>query len=822
MATIVSAQSGNFSTGSTWTGGVIPVDGDSFTITAGHTVTIDSGLSTVATGYGDSLVYGILQHQLGATTTLRMNGVLYIKGNGCYHMRAGATCEINGTAAESHGIFLENEDGADFIAEGSDGMPSTTLSANVALGGSSISVSDASNFAAGEWIAIYDNTTSVTATNSSATMRDEGFWIHDISGTTIYIRQFVGPSSTVVSGSGTSLTVQNAKVFRTGQTLIFGTGNDRNIQAITGIDYNTNVITLAGNVTGNITGLTVYDTGTDKMHYTNEKVRKVATVTTAFSAVNTNTITVANATQFATGDDIWIEARSECGGTTDGSDDTYSTYLFTISSISGNTITLTSSLLYNVVSGALVTRMTRDVVVTVVDTASDFGYFWSDSYTANYNKKLIIKDVYFRKIGSSYSGTTTGVTLRGYHSTSSLPVTLTEQVPSNTIMPWLEGITYDQGASVRDWGGIWIYDARYSKLRCCVVHNANSGHGLYPEPGVSAYNGISVKNDTAGFRYEGCNEYTELAYCYASRNENAYRLNPYYEIGLGCHHCISDGVTQYSIMSYYNTGGPWMYRHRHTGSRYGFVSENSNSGLVYSQFSWLSGLTTPDSMPPGTPQAGAYYGGQIDRGWGGDQRYQIIEANFEYDAMQEFVYNSQRIWDNSESAWRVYNRYDSSDYGTGFWGETIFVPAGTTVLVSCQIKLPSYYSGNYPRLEARSSISQISVNVMGNTGGSWGSYMAGGNTTAQYTSAAIGAWEEKQLTIASTNFPRQILIGTHIDSSNTSEGYWLRPLSINFDRPYAVSNYYLGNMGSALGGGRDFDINDSFTNKKVRIGGRIG
>ena len=121
MATYTSSQSGNFSASSTWGGSGVPGDGDRFDVTYGHTVTIDTGISIPTNGYADSYVYGILQSQSGANTTLRMNGRLYIKGGtgyeslGLLHLRDGATIQINGTYADRHGVWVENEEGASFI-----------------------------------------------------------------------------------------------------------------------------------------------------------------------------------------------------------------------------------------------------------------------------------------------------------------------------------------------------------------------------------------------------------------------------------------------------------------------------------------------------------------------------------------------------------------------------------------------------------------------------------------------------------------------------------------------------------------------------------
>ena len=79
MATYTSSQSGNFSSSSTWGNAGVPGDGDRFDVTSGHTVTINTGISVPTNGYADSYVYEILQSQASASTTLRMNGRLYIR-----------------------------------------------------------------------------------------------------------------------------------------------------------------------------------------------------------------------------------------------------------------------------------------------------------------------------------------------------------------------------------------------------------------------------------------------------------------------------------------------------------------------------------------------------------------------------------------------------------------------------------------------------------------------------------------------------------------------------------------------------------------------
>ena len=165
MAAYTSSQSGDFSASSTWGGSGSPGDGDTFSVTSGHTVTIDSGITVPTNGYGDSNVYGILQSESGTSNTLRMNGRLYIQNGGTLHLRDGAKIQIKGTSGDQHGIWIENKVGANLIMEGSDGMNSTTTTSDLVVDGEYIPVSSSSGFAVGEHIAIFDVTTTYSGTD---------------------------------------------------------------------------------------------------------------------------------------------------------------------------------------------------------------------------------------------------------------------------------------------------------------------------------------------------------------------------------------------------------------------------------------------------------------------------------------------------------------------------------------------------------------------------------------------------------------------------------------------------------------------------------
>ena len=65
------------------------------------------------------------------------------------------------------------------------------------------------------------------------------------------------------------------------------------------------------------------------------------------------------------------------------------------------------------------------------------------------------------------------------------------------------------------------------------------------------------------------------------------------------------------------------------------------------------------------------------------------EFNFEHDQVAQYIYYARRTWDHDEQAWAVRRRqYDNATFGT-----SVYVPAGVTVRVSCEVKIESVNNG---------------------------------------------------------------------------------------------------------------------------------
>ena len=422
MAAYTSTQSGNFSNVATWGGGGYPnANADTVTIVAGHTVTYDittplnEGLSTFTINAGGTM-------RMNANTQIRLGNSGNFTCNGNFFANTGVKILLKGTTAAERGFFFnptdvtttatgtsgqntivvassanliegmrlsgtgisstariqsisgttvtltENNTGTvsgtitfgnvvEFI--GTDGMPTTTINSQINstnfLQGY-INVTDSAQFATGDWVAFFKNNN----VNALQGRNDEGYLIHDINGNDLYLREFVGPSATIISSSGNQIVVSNSKIFRTWQALIFGTGANRNVLKISAIDTTTNTITFTNSVTGSVVGQTVYTTGPLKIKSVGDRVRKVATTVATEAAANSLTLTLSSVQGFTVGGYIVVDAlwRSNNADYTDERPEKR-----LIKEINGNTVTLDQSLGYIAYVGAFAVNMTRDIKV---------------------------------------------------------------------------------------------------------------------------------------------------------------------------------------------------------------------------------------------------------------------------------------------------------------------------------------------------------------------------------------------------------------------------------------------------------------------------
>ena len=248
MTAYTSSQSGNFSSASTWGGSGFPdTNGDTWTVADGHTVTYDVS-SALSAGFEDCTVNtgGTFQFASG-TRSIRFQGNVVINGN--WTQGAGHTVFLAG--GNGHSFQIQNPASSHTKQfTGSQPLQGTTTSGATTNLSGTIPVSSASGFSVGDWIAVYNR----SQTNVDSEREDEGFIIHDISGSNIYVREFVSPTDTITAVDGVRIFLANVDIYRKNQRIIFGTGSNRNIRQITQVNIARGFLVLNSAVTGSVVG----------------------------------------------------------------------------------------------------------------------------------------------------------------------------------------------------------------------------------------------------------------------------------------------------------------------------------------------------------------------------------------------------------------------------------------------------------------------------------------------------------------------------------------------------------------------------------------
>ena len=388
MATITSNSSGNWATGSTWVGGSVPAADDLVVIAHGHKVTLNTNIQSTRTG--DVTIDGNLHFANGGK--MHLHGLMRVNNtsnnNGTagefaegtstsgslLSMVGGTEIKISGNNADQHGVQVHSRRWCGVQIDGSEPTLITTVDGNHAPDSSYITVADATNFTAEDRISLYKREEDYTVAN------DEVFFVHDVdtANDRIYFRQYVCPEATIQSVSGSTITVDDAAVFRVNYLLIFGTGNNRNVLRVTAINKNT--ITFGSTVDNDpsLVGAKVYQTGTEKYHINGKFCRRIASaIATAYTGGSgVRTITLNNVADFSAGDRVYINVgHANTVNYTSGSESNVWRHnaLYTISSVntSNKTITVDRDIVYDGELNAPVVKMNRDVIIKACDTSGN-------------------------------------------------------------------------------------------------------------------------------------------------------------------------------------------------------------------------------------------------------------------------------------------------------------------------------------------------------------------------------------------------------------------------------------------------------------------
>ena len=847
MATRTSTQSGNFNATSTWGGSAVPVDGDAFVVSAGHIVTINDDRRTT-NGFHDSTVYGKLH--ITGSGKLGMNGTLSIANvNGTsmtstddyftegdsstgpyFLMDNGALIEMKGNDADNHSIRMKNHYIMTFEINGTNPNSTTTTASNCAIGSTSLSFTSSTGFAAGDWFSVYRDVSDVVDYEYDGNLY-ESFIVHDIDGNTVYPRQYVTPYSKVTRVNGDKLFVEDASVFRVGYKIIFGTGSNRNIRTITAIGKNANRLTLNSAVSGTINaGECVYQTGTEKYHYSGDTIQKIATPITADAASGQNQIQVASTAGMAVGKRIVVEANDPADTNWDYEN------VYEISAISGNTITLTTNLANarkektETHCAGWVLIYDRDTVIKaktieadgLATTSEDRPYIYIEGNTNSnaYKRRFRMRNCLFDGIGSNSQNSTwyRGVMARGYFSyeTSSNGL-YASVIEGNVWRPNNRGNNSSFGT--RDFHqGIIRNNVGVNGTRCLWKYSSGNNQ--------SWHGNFASRATYACTQFEGFYEpYSEYAYNYNSRSDDYCMLLYHHRTAssnvmhnyfmLNEQRCWYDYYNAHNIIRrrnyfdyyrswpYIGTGGDCIWLDCYFGNGWdvtGGVTSPVNGIQLQSD-----GNNRPDRMT--FPQSMI-----------------AVNHNFKDGDTCQWQGYRYREWDDTENAWKNYQ--DTASSNESGLPQSVYVPAGATVFVAGEVKLSSGFSGAFPALVARHVSSYLyGRHYDGSTTSSQrsetiaDSYWNGHFESIDFTSAAASGYERKTLTISPVNYDYYLTVYIRSNNTNMADGteHW-------FEKPVEIYlNKGTGNKEKKFITHQQVrrGFNNSATRRVKRLGGRI-
>ena len=831
MANLTSSQSGNWTNSSTW-GGSTPADGDTFTISQGHKVTINSD-QRAGTGFGDILVRGCLH--FATNGKIRMNGRITVQGNGStdYSKSNGVSAqdfteggsssgallsatgnnivlEFDGSNSDQHGIWVENITYSSWKFIGDDSVTTTTTTAQSEVEDSYITVSNIDGFGKGDWVAIYN-----AGQQDYRVRSDEGFWVHDVdtSNKRIYIKKFVGPKAIVSSASGTSLVVDHSNIFRVGYVIIFGSGSNRNVRTITAINNTTKTLTLNSSISGTITsGEQVYETGLDKKHLSGSTVRRNAAVLTSAGAVNDTTVTISDATDINVGDKINIDVNNDV--------DTNWNYNseYEVTNKAGNTLTITPALGHVRKVGSLVQRLNRSIEIKAVDT--DVRAFCYVEYYTNYDqastREIGLKDILWNGMGGNtnnnfYRGQ---CFVAGYNSRYR-----DNEYTTNSRQDYQS--KYENCVAINEpthnaYGGMNTRHTHAFVHRNCIsVYSGQRGFWQWSSHHDTQFvNNYSTRNGYASLANDGMYNSNEWAYCYMTRSDDYGFMTHHNREMNPVHNMILLNHEQRPMYTYYQAPNSHFRRFHVDGFRQiPYIGVGGGDCLFidsYIQNKWYKQI--PDVYSGYTDTFGVVDSNDYFGNGGGDGRAgtyrggghwmmsQYQDWCFEegLNAVIENSYNLKWNRDN-QNIWNV-AQLRGEYYLVG--QEIIYVPANTSVTIKGEFKGQSTGSWSYPYLCAKphrnNALGRYQCYYTNETdyGSSTDNYVKKSNANGFKDEVrfdnASGVWQQKTLTIGAQKYAYTLLAGYSFDSDNQEEIGYIRDLKFIFAEPPKIKTKFGG------------------------------
>ena len=828
MANLTSSQSGNWTASSTW-GGSTPTAADTFTISQGHKVTVNSDTRT-GDGYGDILVRGCLH--FATNGKMRMNGRITVQGNGStdYTKSSGVSAqdfteggsssgallsgtgnniliEFNGTNADQHGIWIENVTYSSWKFEGDTNVTTTALTSSTAVNDAYLPVSSVTGFAHDDWVAIYNE-----GEADYRVRTDEGCWVHDVDSDNnrIYIKKFVGPKAIISSASGTSLVVDHSNIFRVGYKIIFGEGSNLNVRTITAINNTTKTLTLDSSVSGTVSsGTEIYETGLDKIHGSGHKVRRHAANLTAAAAVGDTTIQVSDATDLGVGDTIVIDVNNDV----DTNWDYNASY--SITGKSGNTLTVSPAIGNIRKQHSIVMKTNRSIQIKGID--EDTRAFCYVEYYTDYNRastrEIRLKDVEWEKMGGNTGNTFyySSVMVAGYnsryreneHETNSRQ-DFQSKYENCVVHNGNNKGSYYTGMNVRHTHGF--------VQRNCI--SFNNGHYEFwnwsSQHDLQFVNNMATRSSYSCLTNDGMYEQNEWAYCHFSRCDDYTVMFHHNREMNQVHNFIIINSEQRPFYHYYQAPNSTFKRFHIDGFRSVPYVGIGGGDLIFQDsyiqnkyYKQIPGTYAGYTDTFGIVDSNDYFGNgggdgraNYERGGGHWMHSQYTDWNFE-EGLNAVVENSYNLkWNRGGNIWDVVN-LRSEFYYCG--QEIVHVPANTAVTIKGEYKLGATTgSQSYPYLSAKSHgraaryqsayTDQTSFVDDTNTN-TKNSYFYTFLKRERFTGTQ-GQWQAKTFNIAAQKYAYTLIAGYEIDSDNQEEIGQMRDLKIIFPGPVKTKNRF--------------------------------